>query len=139
MRCSATACSGTVPNINPEDHSYTTKERRTVSADRELHATKEDFERQINQLAAILQIKHTNSFILGISIHVHHAQSSEKYQEFLVPLVYDLKVRGFDLRLTFYLPRPFKAADFTSAYDKPRAEWDEQIRKKSVFITQQNE
>jgi len=108
--------------------------KSSLSKDRELQARKEDFERQVEHLSSIRDLKHASGFNLHISIIIWHTQSSDKYVEALVPLVYDLKEMGVELNLLQSHIGTRENEDLTPKYDIPRAEWEENIKTNSAFV-----
>ena len=120
---------------HPEDDDYTDNKRKPAP-DLELQAQKPDFERLIAHLSAIRQVKYAENFCLYLTLRTYHTKSLAKYQEVLVPLVYDLKAKGLKITLRCYQTRSPGNVDFTSEYDIPRAEWDAKIKESSAFVSE---
>ena len=120
-------------DAHPEDMNCRLN-RNSLSKDRELQARKEDFEQQVEHVSAIREVKHARGFRLHITIVIWHAQSSDKYVEALLPLVYDLKEMGVELNLLQSHIGTRKNEDLTPKYDIPRAEWEENITTNSAFV-----
>lgn len=112
-------------NNHPNNPDAERPSNRASSADRELSAAKYEFDDLVNQIDMIRMVKN-NAFTLRIEIRIYHSQTFYKFEEALVPLVYDLKDQGVDVTAMVILAGVSRG--ITSGYTIPRFEWDEKIK-----------
>jgi hypothetical protein len=100
-------------------------------------ATKSDFQQKILPLANIANMKHVNRLKLEIRVRTYLEISAKKFEEVLYLLVYDLKDKGAEIKVScepytyFFYPERFETFDCN--FDGPRSDWDEKVRKNSAF------
>jgi hypothetical protein len=98
-------------------------------------AGKEDFVRQVEYLSGLTQIEYATRLNLHIRVNVYRLHDFAKFEEALMPLIYELKGNGVKVTPTRTVGGISGSVDFTSSYDVPSKDWDEKIRKKSAFVS----
>jgi len=102
---------------------------------REKFASKRDYEHQASLVSDCHMIKHLDGLDLQIKVHAFQEDCAEKFEEALVPVVYELKAKG--AKVTVTCPGYLEGSVPSFDYDKPLAAWEEKIRTDSVFVSAQ--
>ena len=99
--------------------------------EREITASKADFEHQARCVEHCNMIKRLDGLKLFISIDAMKQGTSAKYEEALVSPVYRLQAQGVKVTVSSNWSIPGINFD----YSKPVSEWEENIRTNSVFVS----
>jgi hypothetical protein len=85
-------------------------------------------------MAAVNQIKRLDEVELHIEVWFAHELVAARFEEALVPFVYDLKAKG--VKVTVDLPSREELEYWvTFGYERPRQKWEKKIYHDSVWVS----